>query len=247
MKLFALAAVFAFGVVGHAQDAETTLPGVYKLQFENDWVKVVRVHYAPHVKLPSHAHTRMASAYVYLSDSGPVVFRHIGAEYGSATRPPVKAGTFRLWRAIGEMHEVENTSPLASDFLRVEFKTEPKEERTLRGRYHREPLPPDGIVERVQFENAQIRITRYAAASGMRFDLRRSEAPSLVVALTDLPGLAAGRERWIREGEAVAITNAAAAPIELLRFEFLTLPKKGSGTISREMVPDPFLIRTAAR
>ena len=224
MKLFAFATLVAVGTALAAQDAETTLPEAYRLQFENDWVKVVRVHYAPFVKLPSHAHTTRASAYVYLSDSGPVVFRHIGAEYGSATRPPVKAGTFRLWRAIGEMHEVENTSDLASDFLRVEFKTEPKDERTLRGRYHREPVPPGGVLEKVQFENAQIRITRYAAAAGMRLDLRRSDAPSLIVALTDLPRLRAGEVHWVNARQAVEITNAASLPLELLRFEFLTPP-----------------------
>ena len=87
-----------------------TLPESYTLQFENDWVRVVRVHYEPHAKLPTHAHNELAAAYVYLSDGGPVVFGHIGASYGAATRPPTKAGSFRLYRAVKEVHEVENQS-----------------------------------------------------------------------------------------------------------------------------------------
>src|SRR5437870_854105 len=74
-----------------AQDPLKTLPQAYKLQFENDWVRVTRVHYAPHEKLPPHQHTQTASAYVYLNDSGPVVFKHIGLAYGAVTRPATRA------------------------------------------------------------------------------------------------------------------------------------------------------------
>ncbi len=224
MKLFALATLLALGAAMSAQEAEVTLPDAYTLQFENEWVKVVRVRYAPYAKLPAHAHTKMASAYVYLSDSGPVIFRHIGEEYGSATRPAVKAGTFRLWRAVGETHEVENRSELASDFLRVEFKTEPREERTLKGRYHREVTPPGENLETVQFENAQIRVTRLVCAPGRTLDLRPSDVPSLIVALTPAPALEIGGERWIPARQAESLTNGGNAPFELLRFEFLTRP-----------------------
>lgn len=224
MKLFALATLFVLGTAISAQDAEVTLPDAYRMQFENEWVKVVRVHYAPYAKLPAHAHTKMASAYVYLSDSGPVIFRHIGAEYGSATRAAVKAGTFRLWRAVGETHEVENTTELASDFLRVEFKTEPKQERTLKGRYHREVVAAGENLLKVQFENAQIRVTRLVCAPGRTLDLLASDVPSLLVALTPAPPLEMGGQRWVPARHAEPLTNDGNAPLELLRFEFLTAP-----------------------
>lgn len=229
MKLFVFATLFAAGIAMSAQEAEVALPGAYTLQFENAWVKVVRVHYAPYVKLPAHAHTKMASAYVYLSDAGPVIFRHVGADYGSATRAAVKAGTFRLWRAIGETHEVENTSELASDFLRVEFKTEPREERTLKGRYHREVVPQGENLEKVQFENAQIRVTRLVCGPGRTLELRASGVPSLIVALTPAPTLEMGGQRWIPARHAEPLTNDGNAPVELLRFEFRT-PPAGSAT-----------------
>src|SRR5262249_40892073 len=120
-----------------AQDPVKTLPQAYKLQFENEWAKVTRVHYGPSEKLPAHEHTQTASAYVYLNDSGPVVFKHIGLEYGAVTRPATKAGSFRLYRGLKEIHEVENLSDLPSEFLRVEFKTEPVNDKSLYGRFHR--------------------------------------------------------------------------------------------------------------
>jgi len=58
-----------------AQDPLTTLPDAYKAQLENDWVKVVRVHYAAGAKLPDHTHPAGTTAYVYLNDSEGVVFR----------------------------------------------------------------------------------------------------------------------------------------------------------------------------
>ena len=51
-RIAIIIAVLFFNVF--AQDPLKTLPNAYKLQFENEWVKVVRVHYEPHEKLPAH-------------------------------------------------------------------------------------------------------------------------------------------------------------------------------------------------
>lgn len=47
---------------------------------------------------------------------------------------PKQAGSFRVYRGLQELHEVENKSDLSSDFLRVEFKTDPVNEKSLKGR-----------------------------------------------------------------------------------------------------------------
>ena len=226
LQIVSLATLLACGLVTvEAQDAEQTLPQAYRLQFENEWVKVVRVHYAPHVKLPAHAHTKLESAYVYLSDAGPVVFRHVGTEYGASTRPAVKAGTFRLYRGVDERHEVENTSPLASDFLRVEFKTEPIEEKWLRGRYHREAVPAGENLEKVQFENAQIRVTRLVIAPRKSLTVvTGATEPSLLVALSPTPGHTSGETRWLPVNRTERIKNRSTEPLEYLRFAFRTPP-----------------------
>jgi hypothetical protein len=136
MKIYRVAVSICFLVVTSlAQDPFKVAPRAYKLLFENDWVKVTRVHYAPHEKIAAHEHTQTASAYVYLNDSGPVVFNHIDKSYGAVTRPATKAGAFRLYRGLQELHEVENKSDAPSDFLRVEFKTDPVDEKSLKGRF----------------------------------------------------------------------------------------------------------------
>ena len=216
-----------------AQDPLTVLPDSYWKQFENEWVRVVRVRYGPRAKLPAHAHNALPAAYVYLNDSGPVVFKHIGASYGAATRPATRAGSFRVFRGLEEIHEVENTSELPSDFLRVEFKTDPRDVQKLKGRYFRPAAPHGENVEHVQFENAQVRITHVICAPGrsVRFAAAASE-PSLLIAFhaaqlradgSDV-SMGPGQERWLPAGSAVTFDNVGPHASDLLRFDFKTHP-----------------------
>jgi hypothetical protein len=222
LRLTVLAvAVGAATAVVVGQDASAVLAQAYTPVFENDWVKVVRAHYAPHVKLPAHPHTELAAAYVYLTDSGPVAFRHVGASYGAVTRPPVKAGTFRLYRAVKELHEVENMSPLASDFLRIEFKTEPLEAALLRGRFTRDATLTQN---KVQFENAQVRITRLTKASGEGGVPATAGAyPRLLVDTTT------GHVGWAKGGAPAHLESTGSAPPDILCFEFKTPPQRPPG------------------
>jgi quercetin dioxygenase-like cupin family protein len=235
MRLLSVALTLALSMDAlAAQDPVTTLPDSYSKQFENEWVRVVRVHYAPYAKLPAHAHTALPSAYVYLNDGGPVLFRHIGTKYGPSTRPPTKAGGFRVFRGLDEMHEVENMSDLPSEFLRVEFKTEPADVKTLRGRFFREEGSNGKNLEKIQFENGQIRITRVICAPGssVRFSAGTSE-PALLIALSaarlqDSGGAAItfrpGQERWIPAHSVHVLENIGPDSSEFLRFDFKTAP-----------------------
>jgi hypothetical protein len=221
-----------------AQDPLKVAPQAYKLQFENEWVKVTRVYYAPREKIASHEHTQTASAYVYLNDSGPVVFNHIEAGYGAITRPPTKAGSFRLYRGVQERHEVENQSDLPSEFLRVEFKTEPVNERSLKGRFYREAYPAGENFQKVQFENEQVRITRLVCATGKKVNTSTSASePSLLIALSPSDfevttgkskarklKLSMGQEKWVASNQQEQLKNVGNAPAELLRFDFKTRP-----------------------
>jgi len=245
--LWALPILCLVAAQGFAQDPLKALPQNYKLQFENEWVKVTRVHYGPHEKLPAHGHTQTASAYVYLNDSGPVVFKHIGLAYGAVTRPATKAGSFRLYSGLTEIHEVENLSELPSEFLRVEFKTEPINDKSLRGRFYRETYPAGENFQKVQFENEQIRITRLVCVKGKPLKISTDSAePALFVALTrsnlDLSegrlslsaSLNEGQTLWITTGQGKTFSNSNLSnePVELLRFDFKTKP------LSKEMLEE---------
>jgi hypothetical protein len=222
MKSVVATLTLAAGLVSpQTYDPVKILPDAYSLQFENEWVKIVRVRYAPYAKLPPHAHTSYASAYVYLNDAGPVIFRHVGEKKFAATRPATKAGSFRVFRGIEEIHEVENTSDRPSEFLRVEFKTDPKDASTLRGRFFPEPAPADENFEKVQFENEQIRIARLICAPGHSTSVTARDAqPALVIDLTST----AGKEHWVPAGQSKTLQNRDAIPREMLRFDFKTPP-----------------------
>jgi quercetin dioxygenase-like cupin family protein len=221
---------------GFGQDPLKLLPDAYKLEFENDWVKVVRVHYAPHQNLPAHAHNPLPAAYVYLNDGGPVIFKHIDLPYGAITRPATKAGSFRVYKGIREIHEVQNTSELPSDFLRVEFKTDPVNEKSLKGRYYREDYPVGANFEKVQFENEQIRVTRLVCPAGKTLDLiSAATEPALLIALSSsrlkvrsgkdrstTVGLVIGQTKWIAENSTHSLENVGKSAAELLRFDFKT-------------------------
>jgi Tfp pilus assembly protein PilF len=229
--------VGCLGLTAYAQDPAKVAPAAYQTTFENDYVKVQRVHYAPRVKLPEHDHTALATAYVYLNDAGPVVFKHFNLSYGAVTRPPVKAGSFRLYKGVKETHEVESLSDTSSDFLRVEFKTEPGQEpNSLRGKFFREDVPSGENWQKVQFENEQVRITRLVCAAGKNcLEVANAKEPILFVVLTDaqfriakapLIKLQAGDTHWIAAGISVAGENIGKTAAELLRFDFKTAPLK---------------------
>jgi hypothetical protein len=241
MKRILLQLVFACLAVNSAlaQDPVKVAPDAYKTEFENAYVKVQRVHYAAHSKLPEHDHTAFGSAYIYLNDAGPVIFKHVGLSYGAVTRAAVKAGSLRLYKGIKETHEVENPSDTASTFLRVEFKTEPdKNQNTLRGKFFREEAPAGENLAKVQFENEQVRITRLVCATSKPCEVKANATePVLLVTLTPAQAkaaqtketwakLEAGKTRWLAAGKAQQLGTVNNVAAEWLRFDFKTPPLK---------------------
>jgi hypothetical protein len=233
-----LAAVLLIAAPALAQDPVKVAPQAYKLDFENEWVKVLRVHYAAKEKIPEHDHPATAAAFVYLNDSGPVIFKHVGLSYGAITRPATNARGFRLWYAVKETHEVENTGDTPSDFVRIEIKTEPAGGHSLRGKFQPEEYPADENFQKVQFENEQLRATRLAIAPRKKLAVSTgANEPALLVALTPANfkfkkgkakplklSLDPGKTQWIEQGAAIEFENTGGASAELLRFDLKTKP-----------------------
>jgi hypothetical protein len=106
-----------------AQDPFQVAPDDYKLEFENEYVRIVRVTYGPHQKSPEHDHPGSPTVYVYTTDGAPMKISHNGEE--PIIRPAVRAGQIRFSRGMPEHHTMENLGDTKSEYIRVELKTKP--------------------------------------------------------------------------------------------------------------------------
>lgn len=216
------------GVAVTAQDPLKVAPNAYKLQFENESVKVTRVHYGPREKIPVHSHTEYGTAYVYLNDCGPVIFKHVNEKYGDVTRAETKTGSFRLFRTVIEVHEVENPNDTPSDFLRVEFKTIEDKKKPLYGKFHREDYFAGQDSVKIQFENDQIRATRFSCAQICALPASSRE-DSIIVLITPAKlksGKSAepGSTFWIDNGTGAEFAKNGSERVELIRFDLKSRP-----------------------
>jgi quercetin dioxygenase-like cupin family protein len=102
---------------GTAQDAAKLDPKHYKVEFENDQVRVLRITYGPHEKSVMHSHP--ASVAVFLTDlDGKLTMP------GGKTQVMVsKAGTVQ-WEEP-TTHLPENTGDKGFELIQVELKTKP--------------------------------------------------------------------------------------------------------------------------
>ena len=189
-----------------AQEPTKTLPDSYKVQLENDYVRVVRVHYAAGAKLPDHTHPEGTTVYVYLNDSEGVVFSHSSGSNRAVTRPAVKTGAVRVSTGREEHHTVENPASTPSDFLRILLKTDAVGQRVM---YRFQPSEDS-------FDNKQLRITRVTVVDGkaLTIDAPPSQ-PALIV------GVPSGDTQWIAAGTRATVTDPGAK----LRIDLLTAPK----------------------
>jgi len=110
-------AVFCFGFASFAfgQDAVKTDPTHYKVEFENDKVRILRFHYGPHEKSIMHSHPDTVA--VFLTD-GKVTFH---MPDGKTVDASGKAGMAQFSPA--QVHLPENVGDAAMDGVVIELKT----------------------------------------------------------------------------------------------------------------------------
>jgi quercetin dioxygenase-like cupin family protein len=105
----------ALAGVGVAQDPTKVEPKHYKLDFENDRVQVVSVHYGPHEKSVMHDHP---GGVVVVITGGHLKFTD---EHGKVTEVFAKPGEARWFAPF--KHTVENVGDTAYDAVYVGIKT----------------------------------------------------------------------------------------------------------------------------
>mgnify|MGYP003382203050 CR=1 FL=1 len=161
-------------------DGLVAFPAVYSVQFENAWVRLVRVRVAGRANLGMHSHPAGFMVHVYLNDADPILFSHDGPPY-EITRPAVTARSYRIGTATPEIHAVSNPSAGHTDYQRVEYKTtgfESSRERVF--------APPLALTSSAVVEHTaeMSRVTRVTIASGTsaEFAATASEPAKLQVA-----------------------------------------------------------------
>jgi len=118
--LIAIAAAALFASVTpptQAQDSTKVDAKHYKVEFENDQVRVLRITYGPHEKSVMHEHP--AGVAIYLTD-GQARFT---MPDGKTQDVPIKAGTTE-WHAGGK-HLPENLGDKPFELILVEMKGKP--------------------------------------------------------------------------------------------------------------------------
>ena len=100
-------------VIEHATIAD---PTHYKVEFENEYVKVLRVKYGPYEKSPMHSHGWLAG--VHLTDAKA----RFTPKGGKGEIRDIKAGDVGLGES--EIHTVENMTDKDWETILVEFKKE---------------------------------------------------------------------------------------------------------------------------
>lgn len=191
------------------QSPFTAAPEHYKLELDNDWVQIVRVHYAPGGISKLHDHPERPTVMVYTTDGGPLKFLH--KDGAIVNRPAVKAGGIRFTRGAAESHVVEYQGDQPSEYMRVELKTQPVDlpERDIRM----------ALADRQPFENGQVRILRVTCPAQSACPLStHPNDPAVVISGSEF--------RWLPVG-APAIENPGNAPLEQIRVELKSRPVGG--------------------
>jgi hypothetical protein len=192
-----------------AQEPTVAAPKNYKVELENEYVKVTRATFAPREKVPVHLHPTHPTVYVYLTDGGPMRFIHDTQDY-TVERAPVRAGGIRYnrnWR--DETHVIEYLGDIPTEYLRVELKTTPDQP-------HRDArLSPQ---ESTPIEDAQVRISRHRCQAGAVCD--RPKAPGLVVELENRSFT------WLGPDDLRVTRIPDVAPVHQIWIELKTLPAK---------------------
>jgi hypothetical protein len=197
-------------------DPTKTLPKSYKIEFENDWVRITRVHYDAKGKLPEHEHPAGITVYLYLNASDGVLFQH-NQDEEAVRRPAVLPGAIRVSTTPYEHHTVTNLAGAPSDFLRIFLKTDP-------GRTG----PPNSRMTPsvMEYDHARVRVGRINVQPGTKTRVEAKTFPVLRVAWipdkTEWKLAAKDAYRFLDKGTTEEFEVTGNVPMQLVTIELRT-------------------------
>ncbi len=174
--LFLAAMVCLAVLTAKAQDPVKVDPKHYKVEFENDQVRVIRSHYGPHEKGAMHEHP--ANVSVLLTDSDA----KLTMPDGKTEEFHGKAGQTE-WLA-GVKHQGENLSDKLFELIQVELKSKPAATQPAEVQSALDPAKVDPKHCKVEFENDQVRVLRWNVGAHEKIPMHE-HPPHVTVYLTD--------------------------------------------------------------
>ncbi len=215
------------GVGAASLDPLIADPQHYRLEFENQWVRVMREKMGPHEKMPMHQHTPPGAVVVLLTDRN----NRLTAQDGTSQVFRNHAGDL-MW-AAPSIHRSENLNDAPFEALQIQ----PKQPAGVTP----QPLPAekqDAVVVdpqhyKVEVENEYVRVIRVNIPPREKLMFHKHPATgAVVVYLTDQnmrQTLADGQSRenhytakqvrWVGPDAAHQDQNLSDAPSKLIRIE----------------------------
>lgn len=147
-----MSAVMLLGLVAStvaAQDPVKAAPKNFKVEFENDQVRVLRFHGEANGKIPMHEHPA-ARVTVYLTDG----HTKTTDASGKATENTRKSGEV-TWTGEAQKHTSEDLSGKAVEEIQVEIKGKPGAKQAARAL---DPVKVDPKHFKVVLENDRVRV-----------------------------------------------------------------------------------------
>jgi hypothetical protein len=224
-----IVALTAIGAAGWTQSLDPLVadPRHYKLEIDNQWVRVVRETMGPHETMPMHQHTPPGAVIILLTDRN----NRLTSPDGKSTNPHNRAGEME-W-AGPSTHRSENLNDKPFEALRIEPKMpggplkKLPEEKT-------DAIVVDPEAYKVEFENEYVRAIRVTIGPNQKMpNLHKHPATgAVVVYLTDQnmrQTLADGKTRenhyrakqvrWVAPDQAHRDENLSSEPSKLIRVE----------------------------
>mgnify|MGYP003347629635 FL=1 len=115
----ALLAAAGAGVIATAQDVTKVAPDSYKVEFENDQIRIIRVKRGPHSKVPMHSHPD----YVLMMITD--IDQKVTTPDGKVAEAHRKAGEVAFSKGLTHAEESLSDKPL--EVVLVELKTPAKQ------------------------------------------------------------------------------------------------------------------------